>query len=234
MNYVISDIHGCCREFEALLKKINFSINDTLYVIGDMVDRGPDPMGVLKIMASNSNIYPVAGNHEFIMMSVLPRLMQDIKEDNITSVLTGDFLRKYSLWMGDGGNTTINEFKNLSREEQDFYLEYLGEIPLYEVVYLNRRKIVLIHSLPHDFDAKKDLNYLAEEILFGRPNFTKDWTQETVYIIGHTPTFIIPDAVPGKIYCRNNLIDIDCGCVTGYCLCAYCLETGEAFYEWHK
>lgn len=52
--------------------------------------------------------------------------------------------------------------------------------------------------------------------------------------IGHTPTFKIPDAVPGRIYRRNNLIDIDCGCVTGHCLCAYCLETGEAFYEWYE
>lgn len=88
MNYVTSDIYGCRREFEALLKKIKFSSQDTLYIIGDMIDRGPDSMGVLKIMASNSNIYPVAGNHEFIMMSVLPRLMLEIKEDNITSVLT--------------------------------------------------------------------------------------------------------------------------------------------------
>ena len=88
MNYVTSDIHGCRREFEALLKKIKFSSQDTLYIIGDMIDRGPDSMGVLKIMASNSNIYPVAGNHEFIMMSVLPRLMLEITEDNITSVLT--------------------------------------------------------------------------------------------------------------------------------------------------
>ena len=88
MNYVTSDIHGCRREFEALFKKIKFSSQDTLYIIGDMIDRGPDSMGVLKIMASNSNIYPVAGNHEFIMMSVLPRLMLEIKEDNITSVLT--------------------------------------------------------------------------------------------------------------------------------------------------
>ena len=49
MNYVTSDIHGCRREFEALLKKIKFSSQDTLYIIGDMIDRGPDSMGVLKI-----------------------------------------------------------------------------------------------------------------------------------------------------------------------------------------
>ena len=49
MNYAISDIHGCCREFQALLKKIHFSSSDTLFVLGDMIDRGPDPIGVLKL-----------------------------------------------------------------------------------------------------------------------------------------------------------------------------------------
>lgn len=27
------------------------------------------------------------------------------------------------------------------------------------------------------------------------------------------------------------MIDIDCGCVTGHALCAYCIDTGETFYE---
>ena len=43
--------------------------------------------------------------------------------------------------------------------------------------------------------------------------------------------FKIPGAESGKIYRRNNLIDIDCGCVTGHALCAYCIDTGETFYE---
>ena len=52
MNYVISDIHGCYKEFKTLLKNIGFSSADTLFVLGDMVDRGPDPIGVLRLMAS--------------------------------------------------------------------------------------------------------------------------------------------------------------------------------------
>ena len=50
MNYVISDIHGCYKEFKTLLKNIGFSSADTLFVLGDMVDRGPDPIGVLRLM----------------------------------------------------------------------------------------------------------------------------------------------------------------------------------------
>ena len=196
MNYVISDIHGCYKEFKTLLKNIGFSSADTLFVLGDMVDRGPDPIGVLRLMASYPNIYPLAGNHEFIMMSILQKLMQEISEDNIESTLTEEFLHKYNLWIEDGGATTINGFKKLPKEEQEFLL-----------------------------------NYQIEEIIFGRPDFTASWNQEDIYIIGHTPTFKIPGAESGKIYRRNNLIDIDCGCVTGHALCAYCIDTGETFYE---
>ena len=108
MNYVISDIHGCYKEVKTLLKNIGFSSADTLFGLGDMVDRGPDPIGVLRLMASYPNIYPLAGNHEFIMMSILQKLMQEISEDNIESTLTEEFLHKYNLWIEDGGATTIN------------------------------------------------------------------------------------------------------------------------------
>jgi serine/threonine protein phosphatase 1 len=42
MTYVIADIHGCYEQYKALLEKINFSASDTLYVLGDVIDRGPN------------------------------------------------------------------------------------------------------------------------------------------------------------------------------------------------
>ncbi|MBQ2690162.1 MAG: metallophosphoesterase, partial [Solobacterium sp.] len=47
--YAISDIHGCSAEFKELLNAVSFSEYDELYVIGDAVDRGPDPIGVLRM-----------------------------------------------------------------------------------------------------------------------------------------------------------------------------------------
>ena len=231
MNYAISDIHGCCKEFQSLLKKIHFSSSDTLFVLGDMIDRGPDPIGVLKLMASYPNIYPLVGNHEFIMMNILPKLMQEIQEDNIEVVLTEEFLHKYNLWIEDGGVTTVNEFKKLSKEEQEFLLDYLNDMPVYERITVRSNNYVFIHSLPNDFQNGNHLNYQIEEILFGRPDFTAVWNQKDIYIIGHTPTFKIRGAIPGKLYKKNNMIDIDWGCVTGHALCAYCLDSGETFYE---
>ena len=69
---VISDIHGCSKTLNALLKKINLNEKDTLYFLGDYIDRGPDSSGVLdtliKLKKKYANIFPLAGNHEYQML----------------------------------------------------------------------------------------------------------------------------------------------------------------------
>lgn len=47
MTYTISDIHGCHDKYRELLKKINFGSEDTLYVLGDVIDRGPAGFKIL-------------------------------------------------------------------------------------------------------------------------------------------------------------------------------------------
>ena len=46
MTYAISDIHGCYEEYIKLLEKIGFSEYDTLYILGDICDRGEKPMEI--------------------------------------------------------------------------------------------------------------------------------------------------------------------------------------------
>lgn len=70
MIYVISDIHGCYHEYIELLKKINFCDEDELYVLGDVVDRGPDPIKVLQDMMLRANVYPILGNHDYMALKV--------------------------------------------------------------------------------------------------------------------------------------------------------------------
>ena len=47
MIYVMSDIHGCYEKYLKMLNKIKFSSDDTLYILGDVVDRGPEGMKAL-------------------------------------------------------------------------------------------------------------------------------------------------------------------------------------------
>lgn len=68
-RFVIPDIHGCCKTFQALVKeKIKLTQDDHLYLLGDYIDRGPDSKGVLDfIMALKDEFFQVfalRGNHE--------------------------------------------------------------------------------------------------------------------------------------------------------------------------
>ena len=63
-TYVMSDIHGMAELLEKMLRKIAFSPADMLYILGDMIDRGPDPAGVIELVASRKNIVALRGNHE--------------------------------------------------------------------------------------------------------------------------------------------------------------------------
>jgi serine/threonine protein phosphatase 1 len=58
MIYVMSDIHGCYRQYMTMLEKIEFADDDLLYVLGDVVDRGPQPMEVLMDMSMRANVIP--------------------------------------------------------------------------------------------------------------------------------------------------------------------------------
>lgn len=64
-TYVISDIHGCYKEFLSMLDKISFSDADQLLIAGDSIDRGPGSYEMLKwIEQCPPNVLHIRGNHE--------------------------------------------------------------------------------------------------------------------------------------------------------------------------
>lgn len=64
MTYIISDIHGNYDKFHKLLYKIKFSDADTLYINGDIIDRGPNPIKLLLEVMQSQNMIFILGNHE--------------------------------------------------------------------------------------------------------------------------------------------------------------------------
>ena len=47
MTYVMSDLHGRYDKYVQMLEKIGFGDGDTLYILGDVIDRGPDGIRIL-------------------------------------------------------------------------------------------------------------------------------------------------------------------------------------------
>ena len=64
MIYAMSDLHGCYNKFLGMLGKIHFCEEDTLYILGDVVDRGPDGIKLLLELAERKNIICLRGNHD--------------------------------------------------------------------------------------------------------------------------------------------------------------------------
>lgn len=64
MIYIMSDIHGQYNRFKNLLHQLNLQNEDKLYILGDVVDRGPQPIKILQYMMKHQNIIPIIGNHE--------------------------------------------------------------------------------------------------------------------------------------------------------------------------
>ncbi len=230
MHYAISDIHGCCVEFHKLLDEIRFSSGDVLYVLGDTIDRGPDPVGVLHTMKEAPNIIPLTGNHEYLMLKTLPRLLQEVREDTVDRVLTAGFLHDAQIFLQNGGDHTAAAFRRLPVEERRELLDYVAGFSLYQEVQLCTEKYLLIHTVPGNVPLEIMLTYPERDLLFARPDFQVDWSGDTTYIIGHTPTFRIGSEFAGKIWKKDRLVNIDCGCAYGFALAAYCLETREVFY----
>ncbi|MEI3147711.1 MAG: metallophosphoesterase [Merdibacter sp.] len=67
-------------------KQIDFSEKDTLYVLGDIVDRGSGSMKVLQDMMRRANVHGLIGNHELMCVSCLDWLSQEITEDAIAKL----------------------------------------------------------------------------------------------------------------------------------------------------
>ena len=62
-TYIMSDIHGHYSEFRKMLKTIEFDDSDTLYIIGDIMDRGNENLKMLNYVYLSPNIHLLMGNH---------------------------------------------------------------------------------------------------------------------------------------------------------------------------
>ena len=82
-TYVISDIHGMYNKFIELLNKIKLKETDTLYILGDVLDRGPDPIKTLLKIMSMSNVICMLGNHEDMALDCLKFLTTEITEQSL-------------------------------------------------------------------------------------------------------------------------------------------------------
>lgn len=245
MKYVISDIHGDYERYKAMLKQINFSEKDTLYVLGDVVDRGEHGMQILKHMMQYPNIVPVLGNHELMAYRCLQWLSQEITEQSIKG-MDENRLQCILEWMSNGGGTTLKEFRELPVEEREDILEYFQEFWGFAETEAGGKKFLLVHAGFEEFDPDKPLeDYDLEELVWARMDVEKTYFNDRILVVGHTPTRVFFAQRQGRLLTELSkgqyqddiftsedgmLIAIDCACGFDGRLGCICLDTLEIFY----
>ena len=197
-KYVMSDLHGEYNRFFKMLELINFKDTDTLYILGDVFDRGNKPLEIIDYIVAHKNIVLLKGNHE--------KMFEEAFE-----------LDDYSLWYYNGGQTTHEEILKRNWTYEESLYHYINKLKLIEVV---DNEFILSHAgimLPNkyeDMSLNEILEKQTEDILLWNRKTLNNEVQYKNYkiICGHTPTCLIDETLTEcKILNKNNTIYIDCG-----------------------
>lgn len=234
MLYVTADLHGMHpNKFQALLEKANFSDDDFLFILGDVIDRGEFGAEFLLWLTQQPNMELILGNHEAQLLSCA-FLFADVNDESLNA-LTVENMQLVRNWVENGGKATMRGFQKLLKEDPELVigiLEYLRDCPLYEEVTAGGKDYVLVHAgLGDRFSAERPLeDYGPEELLFCRPDLFTVYYHDKTVIFGHTPTAYFGQQFSGKILRTSTWINVDTGVYAGNSPALLCLDTGKEYY----
>ncbi len=99
--YAVGDIQGCYEPLRKLLDKIKFDpASDTLWVAGDMVNRGPDSLATLRFLKSlGKSCIAVLGNHDLHLLAVDAGIRRQKKTDTIGPLLKAPDKEELIEWL---------------------------------------------------------------------------------------------------------------------------------------
>lgn len=212
-TYVMSDVHGNFKAYKEMLKKINFNDADMMYILGDILDRGPNPIKIILDLMERHNIEVIAGNHCVMASECLSFLLQEITEENVKKMDTY-MVEKFLEWQNNGSNSTTDEFHKCDKDTQKEIVDFIEDFILYEEIEVAGKHFILVHAGLGNFEPDKKMwEYELDELVWERPDYETPYFDDKYVITGHTPTMLIENNPrPGYIYQGNNHIAIDCGC----------------------
>ena len=99
--YAVGDIQGCYKPLARLLDKVNFDQSkDSLWCVGDLVNRGPDSLKVLRLLKSLENqCVTVLGNHDIHLLSMIYGIRSPRPNDTLDTVLAAPDVGELAEWL---------------------------------------------------------------------------------------------------------------------------------------
>lgn len=228
MIYVVSDIHGNYEKFKELVNKIGFSEDDIMYIVGDLVDYGEGSMELIEDVSMRMNVYPVKGEHDekaYRMLSGFDDMLKNGKTPDM------DFITEMQEWAKKGGQPTLDAFRELDEDMKEGVLDYLADMPAYEIAETDDGKeFLLVHAGIKNFESGKEFDdYDDEDFYTEALDMDKEYFKKAYVVVGHIPTAELGEA-KGKILRRGKNIAIDCGAYKGGALACLCLDNDKEYY----
>ena len=203
MIYVMSDIHGQYSKFLEMLKRIDFNELDVLYILGDIIDRGPKNLEMIQYVMSHKNIKMLLGNHEDMFLKAM-------KNRNSYDE---------ALWYQNGGYTTDKQIQNISNKELKDIKLFFENLPLEIFLTVNDKNFWLVHGNYVTEKEKKKFSKskYRETLIWGRIKVEDEGPNDKIVLFGHTPTYkYYGKENPLKIWKNKNVIGLDCGMAAYY------------------
>ena len=193
-RYALTDIHGCVRTFRALVhEQLNLQKSDELYVLGDLVNKGPDSKGVidfiLELQEQHYQVYCLRGNHDQMLLKAAKK---GPKALNLTDTEKKLVLQSFQIEM----------FEDLPKK----YRKFLKGLPY----YLDLPDYYLVHA---GFDFTRSDIFEDKDAMLNIRGYEVDWQRidNKGLLHGHTPTAL--HSIKKTIAHKDKRLNLDAGCV---------------------
>lgn len=205
----VGDIHGCAREFEALLQKLALTRHDRLILLGDLVNRGPDSAGVIALARQHAH-RSLLGNHEL-------RLLNYRRTGDPSHLKKSDYDTLEQLSAKDWAYLAAMPLTyHVADAEPGTVLVHAGFLPGKRWRSQPARVVTRIQVIGPDGEPHKRSDFPEA------PHWSEVWSGPPFVIHGHTPR---PEPMRGR--CS---LGIDTACVQGGKLTA-CILPGRELIQ---
>ena len=216
---IVGDVHGCIDELKALINQLELNPNDRLFFIGDLINKGPNSVGVVQYLYALSKTYFISlilGNHEEKFLRYLQH-----KQTNSKALATMKITPDFELL---AQNLKTDEIEFLKQSFYNYYLEQLNLVLVHGGITKNCKVDFKINSPYNSEKRNSELELLTKtRFLDSNGKFVSLGTENET-----TPFWAdVYDGSHGKVvfghhsFIQNspsyfpNAIGIDNGCVYG-------------------
>jgi len=124
-TYAVGDVQGCFDELEALLQRIRFSSSDRLWFVGDLVNRGPKSLEVLRFVRGlGPRAVTVLGNHDLHLIAQFEGIERARKDDTFRDVLDAPDASELVGWL---------RRQPMMHAEGDYAMVHAGVLPQWTI-----------------------------------------------------------------------------------------------------